>query len=240
MCLIFFGMIGWLLNMAQSSTSLGSLLLAVATTLFLGLDFVERRHAGVYLVLLVVIGALAEFYFGISDFVIEALGRNSTLTDRTYIWQILLNYDLNPILGVGFESFWLGDRPAMISRQFSFLINEAHNGYLETYINLGLLGVFLTSTMLLAAFLKSQRAFVTDFDFGRFRLAYLAAFIVYNWTEAAFRTHCLPFFLFFLIAIDYPRPILEPSAAVSDSLEIDGELASLADQNPFAGIKSAY
>jgi hypothetical protein len=35
--------------------------------------------------------------------------------------------------------------------------------------------------------------------------------LVYNWTEAAFRTHAFPFFVFFLIAIDYGRNL--PPAA---------------------------
>jgi O-antigen ligase len=136
--------------------------------------------------------------------VFEALGRNSTLTDRTKIWQILLNWDINPLLGVGFESFWLGDRMNQFSELFQgIMINEAHNGYLETYIQLGLLGVLITLAMLLAAYFKALRALVSNFDFGRFRLAYLFAFIAYNWTEAGFRTHCFPFFIFFLIAIDY-------------------------------------
>jgi O-antigen ligase len=205
LCLVLLGLIGWLLKMAQSATSLGALLLAVAVMWFLGLKFVNRRHLGAYVLAGVVVCALAEVFFGIHNYVIHALGRNSTLTDRTTIWQILLNWDLNPILGVGFESFWLGDRVDKFSSLFQgIMINEAHNGYLETYIQLGLLGVFLTLVLVLVAYFKSQRSLMNDFDFGRFRLAYLAAFIVYNWTEAAFRTHCFPFFMFFLIAIDYP------------------------------------
>ena len=205
LCAFFLVAIIWLLSMAHSSTSLGALVLASAILLFLGLKFVDPRRIGFYVVVGLVLCALGEIFLGIHNYAIHALGRNSTLTDRTIIWQILLHWDLNPIFGSGFESFWLGDRPAKVSSAFSFMINEAHNGYLETYIQLGLLGVFLTFTMLLAAFLKAQRTLLTAFDFGRFRLAYLFGFIAYNWTEAAFRTHCFPFFIFFLIAIDYPQ-----------------------------------
>jgi len=205
LCLFLLGLIGWLLEMAQSATALGALVLAVAAMWFLGLKFVDRRRLGVYVWAGVVICALAEVFFGIHNYAIHALGRNSTLTDRITIWQILLHWDLNPVFGVGFESFWLGGRLDKFAELFrGITINEAHNGYLETYINLGLLGVFLTLVMVLAAYFKSQRTLVNDFDFGRFRLAYLAAFIVYNWTEAGFRTHCFPFFMFFLIAVDYP------------------------------------
>jgi hypothetical protein len=76
------------------------------------------------------------------------------------------------------------------------------------------MGIALTLAMVVAAYRKGCQALWADFEFGRFRLAYLAAFLVYNWTEAAFRTHCFPFFVFFLIAIDYRR---DPASA-ADSI----------------------
>lgn len=223
LCLGFFVTLGWLLNTAHSSTPIGALVLAVAMMLFLGLEFVDRRRLGVYLVAGVVICAVAEAFFGIHNYAIQALGRNSTLTGRTDIWHFLLHWDINPVLGVGFESFWLGDRLDKLAELMpGSILNEAHNGYLETYLNLGLLGVFITIAMLFAAYFKAHRALLDDFDFGRFRLAYLAGFIVYNWTEAAFRTHSFPFYMFFLIAIDYQARLLpekSTSAIVSPEPE---------------------
>ncbi len=51
---------------------------------------------------------------------------------------------INPILGAGFESFWLGDhiKPSNWAG-WAFIPNEAHNAYLDTYLNLGLAGLFL-------------------------------------------------------------------------------------------------
>lgn len=214
LCGFFFLMIGWLFYNAHSSTSTGSFLLAAAVLVSLGFKFVDRRRIGVYLMVVLGIAALAEIFLGFHNYVIEALGRNPTLTGRTEIWGILLNWNINPILGVGFETFWLGERVAQIENLIPGLfLNEAHNGYLETYINLGLLGLAITIILLFATYFKAHRALLEDFDFGRYRLAYLAAFIAYNWTEAAFRTHSVPFFMFFLIAIDYTaRPRLEPNA----------------------------
>ena len=210
LCGIFLLLIGWLLFMAHSSTSIGGFIIALVVMFFVGLKFLDLRRMGFYLVTIAVVLVLAEVFFGIHDLAIGALGRDKTLTGRTEIWQMLLNWDLNPVLGVGFESFWMDERVEKISKMFHGLrVNEAHNGYLETYINLGLLGVFITLALILATFAKAQRALLTDFSFGRFRIAYLIAFIIYNWTEAAFRTHCFPFFIFFLVAIDYPRPEVE-------------------------------
>jgi O-antigen ligase len=199
----------WLLYMAHSSTSIGVLILALSLMGFVSLKFVNRRQIGIYLLVIVAILGVAEVAFDLHKVIIAALGRNTTLTGRTDIWAILTHWDVNPLLGVGFESFWLGTRVDQIADLLGGLrINEAHNGYLETYINLGGLGLALTAAMLVSTYLKAQRDLTLNFHYGRFRLAYLAAFIVYNWTEAAFRTHCVPFFIFFLVAIDYPQ--LEP------------------------------
>jgi O-antigen ligase len=208
-------MIGWLPKMAHSSTSLVCLLIGVGLMLFLGLRFVKVRQVGVYLVAAVIVGVLAETAFGIHNYVLQILGKDPTLTGRTELWQILLKWDINPILGVGFESFWLGSRVQKLSEMIRGIVfNEAHNGYLETYLNLGLLGLAITAGLIGATFSKARRTLVLDFHFGRFRFTYVIIFIIFNWTEAAFRTHCFPFFIFFLAAIDYPaRSPLEESSS---------------------------
>jgi exopolysaccharide production protein ExoQ len=214
--LAFLAMIGWLLHVAQSSTSLVSMLVAIGVVLFLGLRFVRVERIGIYLVAIVVTCVLAEAMFGIHDLVIGSLGKDSTLTGRTDIWQILLNWEINPVLGTGFESFWLGDRIKKLDALYPEIhLNEAHNGYLETYLNLGLLGLAITLGIVVATYAKGRKALINDFQFGRFRLAYLIAFVIYNWTEAAFRTHCVPFFVFFLCAIDYPTRV-QPAAATAE------------------------
>jgi O-antigen ligase len=229
LCVGFLAMDYWLLHLAQSSTSLVCMLVASGVVLFLGLRFVNVRHIGAYLAAGIVIAALTETLFGIHDAVIAALGKDPTLTGRTEVWQFLLKADINPVLGCGFESFWLSDIAKDLNSNYDFhsvVFNEAHNGYLETYLNLGLLGLALTVGLIGAAFLKARQALINNFNFGRFRLAYLVAVLIYNWTEAAFRTHSVPFFLFFLCAMDYPArlPAAEPVAGVNIGDEPDEDL----------------
>ena len=83
--------------------------------------------------------------------------------------------------------------------------NEAHNGYLETYLNLGLIGLFILVGWIVATFRKSRLEFLGNFEFGRFRLSYFAAAVIYNWTESGFRSLHPIWFVFFIIAMDYPR-----------------------------------
>jgi exopolysaccharide production protein ExoQ len=204
LCIVFLILSGWLLHMAHSSTSIGALIFGVSLMCFIGFKFVNRLNLSAYVIMGVVIFGALEFLFNIQEVAIHALGRNPTLTNRTIIWHILLNMDTNPIFGAGFEAFWMGDRSQQVALYMpGATITEAHNGYLETYLNLGLLGLAITIALLIASYLKAQRALSNNFDFGRFRMSYLGAFIIYNVTEAAFKTHTFPFFLFFLISIDY-------------------------------------
>jgi exopolysaccharide production protein ExoQ len=146
-----------------------------------------------------------ELTFGISRRFSESLGRGGELSGRTGLWTALLAMHTNPILGTGFESFWLGERPNQLEGIFFFIPNEAHNGYLETYLTLGSIGVFLVLGLFVATFLKIRVQLFRNFEMGRYRLGFLAAIVLYNWTEAAFKTLNPLWFVFYLIAMDYPR-----------------------------------
>src|SRR5207253_10655557 len=82
LCGAFLWMIGWLLFMADSATSVMALAVGISTVLLLGLRFIDKRHVGAYLVAALLAFGSAEFSFGVSDTLIRALGRDSTLTGR--------------------------------------------------------------------------------------------------------------------------------------------------------------
>ena len=74
----------------------------------------------------------------------EAVGKDPTLTDRTKIWAFVLGMHTNPLVGTGYQSFWLGPRLEYFWQNSGLgHLNEAHNGYLEVYLELGLIGVSL-------------------------------------------------------------------------------------------------
>jgi len=197
-------MIWWLLSKSDSSTSLMSLLLGMVIVLFLGRRSVNKRLVSAYVLL--AIGALlvGEFTFGIFDRVVNLTGHNTTLAGRGELWRELLALHTNPILGVGFESFWLGERTNILAAQHWWSPTEAHNGYLETYLNLGLIGLFLLVGVIIATYRKACLDLLKNFQFGRFRLGLLVAIVVLNWTEATFKGLSPLWFVFYIIAMDYP------------------------------------
>ena len=44
--------------------------------------------------------------FGVEESVVHALGRKTDFTGRTDIWRAVIPLARNPVIGVGFESFW--------------------------------------------------------------------------------------------------------------------------------------
>src|SRR6266550_115122 len=200
--------IWWLFSQAHSATSVTSLFIAILVVVFVGIRSIDKRFIGTYMLAALVLLIIAELTFGISGRFSEGLGRGSGLSGRTLLWTELLKLDTNPILGTGFESFWLGKRPEKLEGIFYYIPNQAHNGYLETYLTLGLIGVFLLLGLFVATFRKIRLELFRNFEWGRYRLGFLVAVILYNWTEAGFKTVNPIWFVFYLIALDYPRTSL--------------------------------
>jgi exopolysaccharide production protein ExoQ len=214
--------IWWLLSKAHSSTSTVCLFVAILMVVFVGIRSINKNFIGTYLLAVLVIFAALELTFGISGDVSETLGRNSTLSGRTELWTQLLKLDTDPILGTGFESFWMGERLTRLEGIFFFIPNEAHNGYLEIYLSLGLIGLSILIGLIIATFWRIRAGLFGNFEWARYRLGFLAAVVLYNWTEAAFKAYNPLWFVFYLIAMDYPQTHLttaQPSVGVARSGE---------------------
>ena len=215
----FLGMTWWLLSRAHSATSLVSLLIGAFVVLFLGARIVNKRFIGAYLAIGLIVCVVGELAFGISDQVISALGKDPTLTDRTEVWQDVLKVNINPVLGAGFESFWLGERREKLWEKWWWHPNEAHNGYLELYLNLGVVGLAIVLGLFVGTYRKISRELLTNVEWGRFRLGFLIAVIVFNWTEATFKALHIVWFAFYIIAMELPRIKAESSENLAEDAD---------------------
>lgn len=177
-----------------------------------GAGIVSRRAIGSVVVVLALLAVAAELGFGVSASIIEWLGRDPTLTDRTLVWADVLALKDSPILGVGFESFWLGPRLEVLWAKWKWQPNQAHNGYIEAYLDLGAVGVALLLGLLISTFGKITRQVAMNQDGSILKLGLIAAIVLYNFTEATFKGVHLVWTVFYIIAVNYPgkpRPAAE-------------------------------
>jgi len=196
-------MLGWLIYMANSSTSLLCLIIAIGMLIVGRMGAVSKapvRIVRVGLMAVLIVGAL-EATLGVSAQLIAILGRDPTLTSRVPIWHTLLTMAGNSWLGVGYESFWLGRRLPVLLETVGVM--NAHNGYLETYLNIGLVGLALVVALMISGLVKVVKQITTDYRFAVLRLTFIIVVAVYNWTEATLYGVNNMWLLLFLGIIDY-------------------------------------
>jgi O-antigen ligase len=181
-------MVAWLFHKANSATSLACFavgLLLVALT-----SSPKGRHPILVhsIVGTMLICGLASYLFlNGGTFIVDTLGRDSSLSGRTDLWDELLHFANAPWLGTGFESFWLGKRSEYFWRTIWWHPNQAHNGYLEAYLNLGWVGVAFLTLTIVFGYRTAVVACRRDPRTGPIQLAYLVVAVLYNLTEAAFK-----------------------------------------------------
>jgi len=208
--IVFMAMTLWLLDLANSATSRVCLMIGCLVILAAH-SGTFRRHPSFLKVLIPVCFCtylILAFGFDINGDLAGAVGRNPTLTGRTVIWNIVLNMHTNPLVGTGYESFWMGPRLQEVWRTMPG-INESHNGYLEVYLNLGLFGVFLIVGLLIAAYRNICRRLTPFSSIASLNLAFWTLMLFYNMTEAAFRGGLI-WVTFLLGAIAVSEPAEDP------------------------------
>jgi exopolysaccharide production protein ExoQ len=200
---VMLGAVFWLLAIADAKTALVCSMLAAASVVVMARTPLGHNPRAVLfsLVACVALIVLAEWIFDLRAMTISALDRDPTLTDRTYVWADVLAMPNNVLLGTGFESFWLGPRVELLWEKYWWRPNQAHNGYLETYINLGAIGVGLLVLMMVASLSKAVAWLAASDPFGPLRFALVLTIAIYNYTDATFKAVHILFFTFFLVSL---------------------------------------
>jgi exopolysaccharide production protein ExoQ len=147
-----------LLFLSNSKTAFG---LALICPILAGLTLIVRKLTGISPAIILL--SIPLFYLllsSVSNFGIERMSYmlygDSSLTGRTVIWDFA-NYEIarRPLQGWGYQSFWLAGpgAPSIIDAPgWVKTMPDAHNGYVDTtlelgYIGLGLLLIFIITTL---------------------------------------------------------------------------------------------
>jgi len=121
---------------------------------------------------------------------LKSLGRDPTLTGRTYIWQVALDrlWD-HPWFGFGRSAFWSPDSP--YPRAVSYFLSQqwraphAHNGFIETALDVGLVGLALFLFCYVTAFVRALiRAYASKHPEHLWAIGFLTFLALNNITES--------------------------------------------------------
>ncbi len=204
-------MVAWLFVQANSVTALSSFLLGAALLIAIGTRVLGRKRWLVHLFVVSLVAVpFATLFLELGGSALQGMGRDSTLTGRTEIWARVIALVNNPVVGTGFESFWLGGRLEAMHR-YQLSLNEAHNGFVEFYISLGWIGILFLAFLIVRGYRNIITWFRRNPKTGNLRLALFVIVIVSSFTEAAFRTESISWIVFLLITMVTPEDRLRKS-----------------------------
>ena len=204
--LIILPMIAWLFYMANSATSLACMIVAICLFAVCRQPAIVSKPQRIlpFGIACVALFGIMEFAFDVKDIIISMLGRRPDLTTRVPMWEDLLSLVKNPLLGAGYESFWLGDRRQYMADHWN-IVCQAHNGYLEMYLNMGLIGLLFVVGWIVSGLKKVQRYLYIDYPAAMLRLCFIIVITLFNYTEATFFSLSSMWMLLFLVVMSVPE-----------------------------------
>jgi len=206
-------MTAYLLNGGGVSRSVTSIMCLIIGTvvfwqLFLWLKSRTRfwQRVATLTVVYMIISPGCQLVFGDSliNLTLYAMGRTPNLTDRPQLWADCIAIGMhNPVLGAGYMGFWNSQNLAEIKIRNTNAPEEAHNGYIEVFLELGLVGVAIFAPVLITGILNAWRKMRVHFELGQLCVMMLVMMYIHNYSESGFpRPTYLTWFGFLLAVIN--------------------------------------
>lgn len=214
---------------------------AVVVLAVMGIGVIPIRRALLWRTrpLLAFTGTLGLFAFAAglwiarnSSWVLRALGRDSSLTGRVPLWQMTGDaIAARPALGYGFSAFWTSPPADRIREVIGWETPHAHNGYLDTMLGLGIIGMTLLILSMASNLRWSIRAARGSGDIGRvWPLFFLIFTGLYNLSESSLlAVNSALWMVYVANSFWLTRMRLAAPKAISPSLEKGDEVAGYRD-----------
>ena len=194
---------------SKSQTALVVILIVMILTPFIKALRWNHTKALPFLIITILIsGVTSLLLVNNAESILTSLGRDITFTGRTEIWPVVFNkIQERPWLGYGYETFWLGKwegETADVWREIGggFEPIHAHNGFLDLYLSLGLIGLIALVISLLSISLKAliwvRRVQGAE---GLVPLLYLTCLVLMNLSESRFMIGTIHWLLYVTITI---------------------------------------
>lgn len=212
----------WLLSMASCATA--NLCLILEGILFWLCGRLVKMRRGRRVLIYGLIGlvcmAALDQSLGVSNMVVAALGRNTTLSGRTNIWRVVRERSGNPIIGMGFYSFWDTSRASNAIEEInSQFIKTAHNGYLDAYLDGGFIAVALLAAVILVAGKRTLDKLFEGDLYGRVAFIVWFLAVLYNNSESDYFRLGPLWMTFLLFSMSYPSRYVAPKPELVEESE---------------------
>jgi exopolysaccharide production protein ExoQ len=151
-----------LIFIVMSGSRTGWILAAIGLVLTYGLRFTAQIRSLdriLFLMVLAVPITLIALFIGSNlNEILAAMDKDPTLTQRTIIWaQVIPSIAKHPLLGYGYSAFWQGLNGESMQAVLTtgWMEGQAQDGYLDTLLQLGLVGLIPLVVVFLRGFVQS-------------------------------------------------------------------------------------
>lgn len=190
------------IGLAQSATAI-ALIVAGAASYGYFLTLVRlrvNRSMMAFFGATLVYALICLFLYGNYTLMLNLLGRDSSLTDRTLIWELLTPLiDDRFLKGYGYGAFWTSNDAEVFIKRWGY-IGNAHSGYLETLLNGGVIQLAALMLLFAEALIKQYRAITSAQSaqvracalviIGLFIVSNYVAYVIPNYRSAEFLVFC--------------------------------------------------
>jgi len=197
----------YLLVISSSATALMCFLIGVAM-IFVGKRLARMQNARrvfVASVLALLCLVSLEQMYGLSSQISQALGRGEGLSGRREIWETILEKNTHHLIGAGFRGFWESSEGLSVWKELGTnRLLSSHNGYLEIYVQGGLVALFLLFALIISTGLNAADKLVKGDLFGKLAVQLWPILLIYNVTESAFFQIGILWFTMLLVTFRNP------------------------------------
>lgn len=137
--------------------------------------------------------------------IVVGLGKDPTLSARTYIWTGSIQKIMQePLLGYGRAAFWVPDSihawevGSLAARDF--IPSHAHNGFIDVALELGLVGLGLLVLSLIPTYgLALRRAYQSQEPEDLWPFAFLTLMVISNMTETVLMARTSVYWVMYMV-----------------------------------------
>ncbi len=233
-----------LVIMARAAASLVvCVALLTLIPLFRALRLRLTASAGVWTVAALMAAIVATLVVSNAEFAFALMGRDTTLTGRTDIWAaVAASIAQRPWLGYGYNAFWQewsGPSAAVLSA-VGWETPHSHNGILDLWLDLGLVGVLTFIAGYVAATASELgRARSTKSAADLWPLVFLSFLMLINVSEAVVLKQHNLFWVLYVAALSAPQLARAPVREARPAFEAGGREWMVRDEPGVTGLPGA-